>query len=78
MFEVSDTTEAPTKVPLLPPMPDEKSDGTRMMTLWASEYVLNTLGYRLQNFGFFEFNLTKEVVSFSYVNIHTTSVFFPL
>ncbi|KAI0219817.1 hypothetical protein LSAT2_028643 [Lamellibrachia satsuma] len=50
-------TEAPFQ-PL--PMPDDVSDGSHMMTLWASDYVLNTLGYLLQRYGLVQYRLSKK------------------
>ncbi|KAI0227097.1 hypothetical protein LSAT2_022446 [Lamellibrachia satsuma] len=65
MFVQGVMTEAPFQ-PL--PLPDLTSDGTRMMTFWASEYVLNTLGYLLQKYSRLEYNLLNKDLSKHFPN----------
>ncbi|KAI0212511.1 Cholesteryl ester transfer protein [Lamellibrachia satsuma] len=57
VFEQNVMTEAPFQPP---PLPDQTWGGTRMMTFWASEYVLNTLGYLLQKYGLLQYNLLDK------------------
>ena len=60
MFEHGKFTEAPFQPKLLP---DEPMGGTRMMTVWISEYVLNTLGYVLQRNELMHYKVTNKEVS---------------
>lgn len=61
VFEKGDLTEAPFQ-PL--PLSDDVSSGSHMMTLWASDYVLNTLGNLLQRYGLVQYKLmNKDLVS---------------
>ncbi|KAI0219814.1 BPI fold-containing family C protein [Lamellibrachia satsuma] len=57
VFQKGDMTEAPFQ-PL--PLPDGASDGSHMMTLWASDYVLNTLGHLLQRYGLVQYRLSNK------------------
>ena len=38
-------------------------DSDRMVTLWITEYRLNTAGYAYQRAGFLQYNLTNDDVS---------------
>ena len=42
----------------------ETVDSDRMVTLWITEYMLNTAGYAYQRAGFLQYNLTNDDVSF--------------
>ena len=41
----------------------ETVDSERMVTLWITEYMLNTAGYAYQTAGFLQYNLTSDDVS---------------
>ena len=41
----------------------ETVDSDRMVTLWITEYMLNTAGYAYQRAGFLQYNLTNDDVS---------------
>ena len=45
------------------PLPNEPIGGARMMTVWISEYVLNTLGYVFQTHDLIQFKLSNKEVS---------------
>ena len=55
-FKAGDSTEAPFQPSLLPSPPT----ADRMVTFWASSYVLNTAGFVLQKRGILRHNLTKN------------------
>ncbi|XP_063694486.1 bactericidal permeability-increasing protein-like [Bolinopsis microptera] len=56
IFDKSDPKECPSPKQDMP----ETVDSERMVTLWITEYMLNTAGYAYQTAGFLQYNLTSD------------------
>ncbi|KAK2157067.1 hypothetical protein NP493_1915g00000 [Ridgeia piscesae] len=65
VFLKGDSREAPFQP--FPLSGDEPSE-SHMMTFWASDYILNTLGYLLQHYGLVHHTLTNKDVSKQFPN----------
>jgi hypothetical protein len=59
IFDKANPTECPSPKQDMP----ETVDSDKMVTLWITEYMLNTAGYAYQNAGFLQYNLTNDDVS---------------
>ena len=60
IFDKAHPTECPSPKQDMP----ETVDSDRMVTLWITEYMLNTAGYAYQDAGFLQYNLTNDDVSY--------------
>ncbi|XP_063694485.1 bactericidal permeability-increasing protein-like [Bolinopsis microptera] len=56
IFDKSNPKECPSPKQDMP----ETVDSERMVTLWITEYMLNTAGYAYQTAGFLQYNLTSD------------------
>ena len=53
---------APKEAPFLPPAFESETNNTRMLYLWVSDYMANSLGYSGFNHGFLVRNITAKDV----------------